>query len=280
MSGSGKRVAFVGNRGEGERVVVDGIEGEPYKETRWPVTVSRNGAAVAFSAVSQGWRYVVVNGKRGPPFRGFDSGLVLSADGSTAAYIVNNGSEEYAVVGESAGPVFDEISGLVLSDDGRTFTYRVDDHIILNGTKIGPFEGVSNPFLTPDGKILAFGAKIRGRWHLVVGDQRIPVSRPVHSVFVTSDGSRWGYVTQPERRFEVVVDEAVLGECSVWKQVPRFSPDGKTVAFSDANHVFVGMRKSSRYDQVGPLTFSPDGKRVLFGARRGRELLRVVLPVE
>ncbi len=276
MSGNGRRVAFVGNRGDGERVVVDGIEGEPYKETRWPVTVSRNGAAVAFTAVWQGRRYVVVNGQRGPPLNEFVFAPRLSADGSTVAYTIGYSQ---VVVGEAAGPLFDDASDPVLSDDGTWHAYRADDHIILNGRKLGPFEDVSIPSLTPDGRVLVYGAKIAGRWHLVNGDQKTPVTRPIHSVFVSADGSRCGYLTLTKSGLEVIVDEQVLGQHGA-RQPPLFSPDAKTVAFRDGNHVLVGARKSARFDEIGPLSFSADGKHVVFGARRGRELLRVVLAVD
>ena len=65
---------------------------------------------------------------------------------------------------------------------------------------------------------------------------------------------------------------------------PVFSPDGTVLAFSTQVErgwaLVVAKCKSDTFDQLWTPAFSPDSKKVAFGARKGRKLLWKVMDVE
>lgn len=71
--------------------------------------------------------------------------------------------------------------------------------------------------------------------------------------------------------------------CAAIRHV-TWSPDGKQVgrAVKQDGKWFVvcGKSRSEGHDEVGNLHFSKDGRRIAFGARRGRELWWRVLKIE
>lgn len=69
----------------------------------------------------------------------------------------------------------------------------------------------------------------------------------------------------------------------VWSD-PSFSPQGKALVYAAKKDrkwfVVVGEKKGQEFDFVWPPTFSLDGTRVAYGARKGRELWWKVLSLE
>jgi Tol biopolymer transport system component len=62
-----------------------------------------------------------------------------------------------------------------------------------------------------------------------------------------------------------------------------FSPDGKTLAYvirsGGKARVVAGEAQSEEFDSVVDLSFTPDGKMVIFGALKGQELWWKVMEV-
>ena len=201
---------------------------------------------------------------------------VFSADGSTVGIVVTrsnrafllNGPRPHSILDSNVG-TFVELGDPSFSRDGRVWAYRgrmmkikekvIREQIVMaRGTLEGQevlfreemdplYESVSDPVVSPDGKLVAYAASKGSRKYLVVGGK-------------------------PTLKFSLI-DRI------------SFGPDGRTLAYRAGQYgkefIIAGNSRSEEFDQVlsGPL-WSADGKKVAFTVRNGAELWRKVLEVK
>lgn len=287
LSADGSRVAFVAVEGDRWFAVLDGRRGEEFacvadltlspdgrslaywaatKERYWVVTgaaksdefdtvfrpvFSPDSRRVAFPARLGARWLIVVDGERGPDFEAVIA-PVFSPDSKTVAYWAREGRKRFVVVGNRHEEEYESDDNYyrppVFSRDGKNMAYMRYDggaSLVLNGRKGEKFVQVGDPVYSPDGRHVAHAAsKDGGRWSLVLDGMRDPLE------------------------FD-------------WVGFPVFSPDGERVAYTASmqtppgRFVVVGNRRiDTGCDSIfSPLSFSPDGTKVGFGARRGRDLL-------
>jgi hypothetical protein len=102
---------------------------------------------------------------------------------------------------------------------------------------------------------------------------------------MSADESRISYCThEPAHGERVVVNELKLKPYTYVVSPPVFSPDGETVAYFAIQErkwfAVVGSKEDGPYDELfGEPRFSADGSQVWYGARRGRSLYFVRLPL-
>lgn len=109
----------------------------------------------------------------------------------------------------------------------------------------------------------------------------------IHSFFRSPDGKNYAYVAVVGNRALVVKDrERVTGKYNA-VGCPILSPDGKNLAYVvhmggelNVSKVIAGTAESEEFDSVQLHTFTPDGKKVVFGARKGQELWWKVMEVK
>jgi len=179
FSPDSRRVAFPAKVGEKWGMVVDGVRGELFDIVSSPC-FSPDGKRVAYTALSGGKRLVVVDGKKGPPFD-FVAVPRFEHDGSDVFYTVRDGGKSHVVRGGKKGEGFDMIFGedallpgpVHRSPASSTLVYRAlvgrEWFIVIGDRKVGPFEQVSDPRFSPDGRVVMFGArKDRELWWRVV----------------------------------------------------------------------------------------------------------------
>ena len=104
------------------------------------------------------------------------------------------------------------------------------------------------------------------------------VGQPVFS----HDSKRVAYAVDDKM---VVIDGRPVADVKKLGRVDAdsivFSPrDNRFVAYRAPGVVIIGDHKCKSYDEVWPPVFSPDGKQVIYGARDGRKLLRIIEEVE
>jgi len=222
--------------------------------------------------------------------------ISLSGDGTTVAYrlaSMQSQEQKYWVVfhgGES--PSFDYAGLPTLSRNGRVIAYKAtrneDEHFIRIGEKEEPAcDWVTDPAVSADGSIVAYAGSRRGRSFLKVNDKETPISGKPNSVFLSPDGRKVGWVELveiPEGGSKMrVVAFNTTGKSHGLVGRPMISPTEDIVTYGcdegQAKFVVIGTRKVETPDRISDPVFSPDGRKVGYGARIGRELWWKVLDV-
>jgi WD40-like Beta Propeller Repeat len=207
--------------------------------------------------------------------------LTLSGNGSVLAWRVDAEDGYQVVVNGTPGTVYQRTGLPVTNFDGSVVAYRATKDgdswfIVVNGKTVSePFDGVTDPAVSRDGRVVAYGAD-GDSFELFVGDRKTRISAQACSVFLSRDGSEWGYVTQTR-----VVTARGISEAFDEIRDPEFSPDGKRVAFrarrGDRWFVVVDGRKSAAEGIVWGPIWSADGTQIGYGALIGRDVWWKVL---
>jgi len=304
ISPDNEHYAYLDFRGDGVRVVTDGVQGKLYE--------SISGEGPVFSGDSRHVAYVprrvegplvVVIDKTeylgGKDYSWlFGQTLVLSADGKHWACTAKAGDHRMVVIdgaekgrGHSATVSPDGArSGWVAQRDGVAV-------VVIDGKDAGSYEQASAIVFSPDSKRVAWLAMRDGKQFAVVDGIETPsydrFATPVafdptglHVAYVACKGSALdaaamlGMLSQRSRL--VVVDGAVKGRYGGAAAL-SFGPAGKRVAWvagntSSEQFVVVDGVESARREMIGSggLRFSPSGRRVAYWAReKGRWLIVV-----
>jgi len=212
--------------------------------------------------------------------------LTLSEDESVVACRATSQKTQKTciVVDGRRGEEFDRVGPPALSRDGKRVAYRVqlgERCFVVVGNERGPDgELMSDPAISADGNVVAYAARREGRWRLVVGTKETPLDHQPSVVFLSADGRSVGYWYMESgasgiSRIRVVVD-GKAGEPFDLVTRPVFSPDGRRVTYGaddgKKQFVVIGDRKIEVVGRAGDPVFSPDGRKVGYGARIGREI--------
>ena len=225
---------------------------------------------------------------------------IAIVDDKSAEYKSLEKGEDFTIVLGHSGPEFHEVASPVFSPDGKTVAYTADLHhksfIVVGGNRGPEFDKVGVPVFSPDGKTVAYGATLHNKWFIVVGDNRGPEFDKVGVPVFSPDGKTVAYEARLHKEYFIVVGDN-RGPKFNAVGLPVFSPDGKTVAYSarltvlysarvkekmketEKELIVVGDNRGPEFDHVGVPVFSPEGKKVAYGATQGRELWWKVVDV-
>jgi hypothetical protein len=272
LSEDGRRCAYAARLGGAWRMVVDGVEGEGSEDVGSPV-ISPDGVHVAYEArTADGWR-LVVDARRGRPSPARRLGHAFSGDSTRLAFVEGPdeegfgrlvvsdlGLEQATVVDRSASsPVVDATGARFAAvarapDGGRRVVTATFDR--PDRPRSGPtYDAVDALALAPDGASLAYEAEQAG-FRIVV---------------------RMDAAGSPAARD---LGEFVAG--SAWDEA-----EGLAYARSGLAHAYAARRGATwflvagggagpAYDRVAAPAFSPDGKVVVYRARRAGRSVVVV----
>jgi hypothetical protein len=157
--------------------------------------------------------------------------------------------------------------------DGRQF-------VVVDEVAGPEYDGIGQDSLrfSPDSRRLAYGARRGNAWCMVIDGQEQPEYDGLATPLVFSpDSRRWAYVARrghgPGTKDHVVVD-GVEGQSydGTTAGTPLFSPDSRRLAFGaargDKMFAVVDGEEGPAYQGVECLTFSPDSARVAYVAHR------------
>lgn len=275
FSPDGRHFAYCARLGKTAFVVLDGKPLDSSWNGLGTLAFSADGGLLAHAAWQTRRRWlgaakaewsVVVNGKGGPAFDGIGRGYpLLSPVGARVAYVAIAGAAQLVVVDEREQPRFDAILvGPRFSRDGRRVLYvakvRGRHALVVDGDTVRAHDGMGEPVFSPDGMRVAYAAKDDGRWYVFVDDRALG---PFHnldtgSLTFSPDSRRLAFrVVTPEGETMRLADEDL--PCAVYDGVdwPVFSPDSRRVAWgargsSEGFLVVDGRESSHRYHMACP----------------------------
>ena len=288
FSPDGTRLAYLAALGGKWFVVVDGREGKHYDNVVMPERVfSPDGKRTAYwGRVGDKW-HGVVDGKEGKPHDG--PGIAAMAENYQLA-ILATGS-------------------LVFSPDSRRFAYvaqegdeELEFALVVDGQEWSRYDYVDTlgPVFSPDSTTIAYIVRSQGnefKESVVVDKQRgtpyegvlAPVFSPDSGriAYPAYDGTKWFVVLdgQEGKRYDYVGTPYSSGRSAAGLVGFRrliFSPDSKRLAYGaqvgDKWLVVVDGEEGKQYDEIGMcgLVFSPDSRAVAYAARAGKEWFVVV----
>lgn len=287
-----KRLAYVARpKGTESRVVVEapGGNGKPYEEIfEGALTFSPDGARLAYGALRDGRWYVVDQGREFGPYDylGSATGLVFSPDGKRLAWAALTGKQWRLVVEGEAGPAYDNLAEVVFSGDGRRIAYaaqRGDQWMaVMDNAEGPPHRAIAEGMMafSPGGGWLAYVAQTDEQWQIIVGRQRWKSFDSVRQILFSPDNKRLAGVVVSGGAELVVVNNR---EGRIFDRVGggtlAFSPDGSRLGYiaKAGRNTFAVVEgaRLPRYDMAGYLTFSPNG-RAVYAATRGEKAFTVV----
>ena len=289
FSPDGTRVAYMARTDNEWFVVVDGQEGKHYANTVLPMAFfSPDSKRTAYwGRVGDRW-YAVVDGKEGTPHDG--PGIATMAENDQLAILSTN--------------------SLVFSPDSTRIAYVAQEGdeepefaVVVDGQEWSRYDYVDprGPVFSPDSTRIAHIArsednefkasvvldKERGTpYEDVVAPLFSPDSRRM--AYAASDGAKWFVVLDGQEAkpyddigtpyFSARSTAGLIG-------VPGsflFSPDSRRLAYGatvgDKRLVVVDGEEGKQYDEIGTcsLVFSPDSRRIAYTAKAGEKWLVVV----
>lgn len=277
VSLDGRKVAWRTEQNNKWSVMLNGQrQAGEFDEVRW-LTFSRDSQHLAFAARSGKTWLMVLDGKE--PAQRFEEveRPVFSRDGTRLAYAAKRDKKWYLIVNDELSPAAYEGVGLPLfSRDGRRVACAVKRAgkwvMVVDGQEQGlQFDDIEDRMFSPDAQRLAYVGRRGSKWMVVLDGKEGPPFDIAGGLTFSSDSRRFGHIGTDlhtgwggdSGRSRMVIDGELSPEFEGRGIGKRFSLSGMASEyFSYLLYRFVG---------VTPPLFSPDGSRVVYAARRGKD---------
>jgi Tol biopolymer transport system component len=148
FSPDGMRTAHLAQRGGKWLAVIDGGEGDEYKDVDVPI-FSGDGKHVAYVATeTDGLQRVVIDGRKGPLYAATDAPL-LSADGKHLVYNANLGKargSQWCVIKDGVeGTPYQDVKNVAMSEDGEHIAHWIfvsgKHQLMVDGHVLATYDG-------------------------------------------------------------------------------------------------------------------------------------------
>jgi hypothetical protein len=159
--------------------------------------------------------------------------------------------------------------------------------MVVNEVEGEEHELLGHAAFAPQGHLLAYWARDEDRWIAVVGGKKSEPFGTMSTLAFTfsPDGETVAYAGCRDGKDIITVGEHVGGAFrSIRPYLPKFGPDGRTVAYvgwrENKAYIVAGRRTWGPFDYAAEPVWSPDGRKLAFGARIGREVWWKVVEVK
>lgn len=289
----GSSLVWLGNWKSGQYVVSDGkikkggghdhvIMERPFTATGRLAYVTRDGSSeslvVEHKVVATADRIRFVSPR--PPDR---------EDVAVLAWVERSGTQERLVVEGEGGPAWAGVQEVTCSAGGLGWAYVATDahgraHVVHGSESHGPWLDAASPAFSPDGLHLAFLARSKEGWHLVIDGRTSPAWKAIDG-FVFFDKDRIGMRARSGARHTLVVGDALAGswvEAGSYERIYRLVPgpsSGLALSVLEAGRARVvvgGQAMGPGGDAVRHCTIvlSPDGTHAAAAVRtQGRDVM-------
>lgn len=276
-----KQFAFAFQAGGKWRVNHNGTVGEPYDEIRG-ITFSEDGSRFSYIG-RRGFEWVIViDGKAGATLEGVAFGQVMfSFDGKRAAYVNSVGTQYTVVVDGVVSPRYDNVTAMLFSDSNDRFGFIARQGAkymaVIDGKQSKAYDHVKDLAFSPDGKHSAFVARREGKSLLVIDGKKEAkaYANAFSPVFSAGDGKLAYIASDAKGMFVVHRGQREPSYQHIRKLT--FSPNGKRLVYEAKNkqgrwYGVVDGHRSNPYDAPpAQFRFSKNGRHYAFFAERGGE---------
>ena len=179
---------------------------------------------------------------------------------------------------------YDKLLFPVFSSDGKRMGYPAEKDgkwfAVVDGRPGAKYDQVFRLLFSPDGKRVSYEAR---KGEKVDGGGGREAGRGIRRSFLPDLQPGWQevsvYCTEGREALAVVDDQVSAGYDFVY--TPRFSPDGKRVAYqatpkSEKALMVVDGQPGPEYDMVTNIVFSPDSKHLTYSAGKDRTSFMVM----
>jgi Tol biopolymer transport system component len=278
--------------------VIDGKEATPYAEIAGPtVYFSPKGVHVAYwgkkKAGAKTW-VLNIDGKEGKEYEQV-SNVMFSADGKRWAHAAQTGEKQFFVIDGEENKSYDKVAAFAFSQDSRRVAYTVMQDkkvwIIVDGQQVGPAEDISAPYFSPDGNRLIYTMVRDKRSTIVVDGKDGSTYDHIYAATIrfSPDSKRLAFIAKnkaDEKGLLILNIDGLetSGYDNIVSESFMFSPDSKRTAFQAARFKERGHKvvmvvdgvAGQEYDEIRQAQFSPDGKSMVYLARRDNRVVVVV----
>ncbi|HKY53053.1 MAG TPA: hypothetical protein VJM08_02055 [Anaerolineales bacterium] len=285
FSPDGSKVAYGARQNKTSFIILGDQKGREFEQVSSPI-FNPNGDTILYVAYQKGKSLLVAGDKIIAEHKVIGD-VIFSPDGKKTAYVASDGHRWFMVVEGKQESPFDLVYAPIFSPDGSKIAYigakgkNIDKQFIVVKENKGPeFVNISPPIFDQSGNkiaYMAFDHKSK-KFISVIGDKTEEVTEPPSDV---------GYkvVVRSFGRFKI-------NSTIVYKGVEdrnrslALSPDGSKLAYKaiedsgEKSLIVIGSQKGPLLDEVWPPVFSPDGTRVGYLARQGRDLWWKVMSVQ
>lgn len=324
MSPNDKKIAYVAKEGSEEFIVLGDKEIKNGYKSVFRPAFSPNGKILAYNILEDGLAGIVAGDKKitPPPNTRIEpsSLFIFNPKKNEIAYIVKTMDEDLIIekgpgnfvaiadlkqgTSKIVGDLYDNISNLTFSPDGKKLAYITSEgdyltgkiSIVVDGQAIVQFDYsetnkiyISSILFNPDNKSVAYVVTQNLKEHVVYGDKEGKVYDRISHLVFSKNGKKLAYVGtmvkgSPDvivingKEFKTYTPQSLFGsdiiDFSLNVRNLVFSPDNNTFAYAlggyGLSYVVVGKERiddNKFYTDVSPPVFSPDGKYIGFGVQ-------------
>lgn len=312
MTPSSQKIFFTAKEGNQIFFVIDNQEikynydGYLYNCLRFSPDDKRN---FYVAEQEKNW-FIVADNKEGKKYA-YLSNPRFSQDGQKIVYKAAKemGGKQFLVVNDQEGKGYDTIEDIIISPNGQRIAYSVIDrnsnplkYFVVSDNQEGKrYDHVGNISFSPDSKKLVYIAKEGSKEFLVIGGKESENYDSVGIFTFSPDSQRIAYLAKQGEKFSIVVDDK-MGPSYDFASLVSFSSDSQNFAYSaklgNKYFIVVNNRVGKEYDFIWPgifssemqdyggfsinlkLYFTSNSKEIVYGAKFGNELWRIVESVK